>query len=111
MNSTSLRAVMKTNADEPEKPVRYRMLAGLDSNRPSSCELAMTSVNAAMRSGRRSRMLAIQERHQAAERELVAVSAEATEHAARRGSQHRRAALRFPRKDVRQMDLDERHRH
>src|SRR5437762_9281138 len=108
MSSVS-RCVTKSNALDPEKPLRYRTFAPPVTSRPSRCADDIPSASAAIRRGRRSVMHG-QMRHETAERELVPEHAEPAYDAYRGVGQHRVTPLGLSGVDVRDVDFHERQR-
>src|SRR4029079_15852779 len=90
---TTSRALTKSSALEPENPVRYRMLAGLVTSKPSRCAAVRPPASAAIRRGRESDTGGESSR-QSAKRQLVSVCSESRyhSHGGRRG--HTRQSLR-----------------
>src|SRR4029079_6291420 len=106
---TTSRALTKSSALDPEKPVRYRILAGLVTSKPSRCAAVRPPASAARRRGREPNTGGESSR-QAAQRQLIAVSAQTGDHPDRGRCEHRMPSLRLTRVNVRQVNLDEWHR-
>src|SRR4029079_497258 len=106
---TTSRALTKSSALEPENPVRYRMLAGLVTSKPSRCAAVRPPASAARRRGRESDTGGESSR-QSAQPQLVSVCSESRYHSHGGRREHRMTTLGLTGIDIRQMHFDEWHR-